>query len=163
MNTPRPFLRYGAAVVFLLVLIVPAHSQPIKKKNVPRAVLAACWADYPGATVRSYEGVTVDKNRCYKITCTWQTERTVIYDSKGRIVRSSEEINTRTLPYTVRHEIHSSYPHARLVTAHKIKAAEAVRYSATIRQKDSTTELLFDHNGARIGRERMTSEDLAAR
>ena len=97
----RLFVRLSltAGVVSLLTFSVSAQEVRLRKKQVPRAVIAAFQSAYPHATIKGYSRERENGKIYYEVeSVEGQTTRDVLYNADGTVAEIEESIATGDLP-----------------------------------------------------------------
>ena len=125
----------------LLGLFFAATTFAQKKENAPAAAKAAFAKAYPGVTKADWE--KEDGN--YEVSFELGTKKmSVIYDAKGVMKESEEEMQPSQLPASVTTYMSQHYKGITIKGAAKItKADGSINYEAAIKGKD----VLFDATG----------------
>lgn len=128
-------------ILLALALIVTVAVIAQKKGGATDAAKAAFTKAYPGATKVKWE--KEDGNFEVSFTLNGQ-EASAIYDAKGGLVESEQELKVTNLPAVITAYMREHYKGISVKGAAKItKAGGTVNYEAAIKGKD----VLFDANG----------------
>lgn len=126
---------------FLLVACLFVSAAVIAQKNIPAAVKTAFTKAYPTATKVKYE--KEDGN--YEVSFVDKgNEISVIYDARGILKESEQELKISALPASVTAYMKEHYKGMPVKGAAKItKTDGSINYEAALKGKD----VIFDANG----------------
>ncbi len=150
MNLIRLFLRLGlaAGVVSLLTFSVSAQEVRLRKKQVPRAVIAAFQSAYPQATIKGYSREKENGKIYYEVeSVEGQTTRDVLYNPDGTVAEIEESIATGDLPAAAGEALRARYPSAVITKVEKITRGDVTEYEAHARVGRRSVSMEFDASG----------------
>ncbi len=150
MNLIRLFLRLGlaAGVVSLLAFSVSAQEVRLRKKQVPRAVIAAFQSAYPQATIKGYSREKENGKIYYEVeSVEGQTTRDVLYNPDGTVAEIEESIATGDLPAAAGEALRARYPRAVITKVEKITRGDVTEYEAHARVGRRSVSMEFDASG----------------
>jgi hypothetical protein len=150
MNLNTPFVRLclAAGIVSLLSFSVFAQDVKLKKKQVPRAVIAAFKAAYPQATIRGYGREKENGKVYYELeSVEGQITRDVLYNPDGSVAEVEESIPSGDLPVDALGALRAKYPGAVVTLAEKITRGDVTEYEAHARVGKKRVSMEFDANG----------------
>lgn len=150
MNLSRLFLRLGlaASVVSLLSFSVFAQDVKLRKKQVPRAVIAAFQSAYPQATIRGFAREKENGKVYYEVeSVEGQTTRDVLYNPDGTVAEIEESIAASDLPADALEALRAKYQGAVLTTAEKITRGDIIEYEAHAKIGKKSVSMEFDASG----------------
>ncbi len=128
-------------ILLTLAIATTIASIAQKKESIPDAPKTAFAKAYPGATKIKWE--KEDSNYEVSFTLNGQ-ECSVVYDTKGALLESEQEIKMSELPAAAITYMKEHYKGITVKAAAKItKAGSSINYEAEIKGKD----VLFDANG----------------
>ena len=150
MNLTRLFVRLSltASVVSLLTFSAVAQDVKLKKKQVPRAVIAAFQSAYPQATIRGYAREKENGKVYYEVeSVEGQTTRDVLYNADGTVAEIEESIAGGDLPADALEALRAKYPGAVVTKAEKITRGDITEYEAHARIGKKRVSMEFDASG----------------
>ena len=155
MNLTRLFVRLSltASVVSLLTFSAVAQDVKLKKKQVPRAVIAAFESAYPQATIRGYAREKENGKVYYEVeSVEGQTTRDVLYNADGTVAEIEESIAAGDLPADALKALRANYPGAVVTKAEKITRGDITEYEAHARIGKKRVSMEFDASGKPLTR-----------
>ena len=150
MNLTRLFVRLSltASVVSLLTFSAHAQDVKLKRKQVPRAVIAAFQSAYPQATIRGYAREKENGKVYYEVeSVEGQTTRDVLYNADGTVAEIEESIAGGHLPADALEALRAKYPGAVVTKAEKITRGDITEYEAHARIGKKRVSMEFDASG----------------
>jgi uncharacterized membrane protein YkoI len=150
MNLSKLFVRLCLAVsiVSLLSFSVFAQDVKLKKKQVPRAVIAAFQAAYPQATVHGYAREKENGKVYYEVeSVEGQTTRDVLYNPDGTVAEIEESVPNSDLPSAGLEALQAKYPGAVVTKVEKITKGDVTEYEAHARVGKKRVSMELDANG----------------
>jgi hypothetical protein len=154
------------ALAVLAVLALGARGdceEEIPLSKVPKKVMSAVKAKYPGADLRGAVKGIEDKEVYYTISLTYKKdELEVSLSPKGEISEVAKEIAVKDLPRAVSEAVLKKYPKATLTEAAEVREPDEkgkLSYHVELTTADKKTmEIELDPKGA-ILKEKETKED----
>jgi putative PepSY-like beta-lactamase-inhibitor len=143
-------IRVFMCVSVALVLGISGAAQEVKvsAKKVPRAVIAAFKAAYPGATIRGYAREKENGKVYFEIESTeGDVTRDVLYNPDGTLAVVEESMPVNDLPQEVQDAMRTSYPKAVIISAEKISRDGVTEYEAHAKVGRKHIEVKFDASG----------------
>jgi hypothetical protein len=150
MNLSRLFVRLAltASVVSMLSCSVLAQEARLKKKQVPRAVIAAFQSAYPQATMRGFAREKENGKVYYEVeSIEGQTTRDVLYNADGTVAEIEEGIAVGDLPAAAVEGLRAKYPGAVVTKAEKITRGDITEYEAHAKIGKKRVAMEFDASG----------------
>ena len=151
MSLTRPFVRLGLAVSVVSLLSHSAFAQEVKlkKKQVPRAVIAAFQSAYPQATMRGFAREKENGKVYYEVeSVEGATTRDVLYNPDGTVAEIEESIAVADLPAAASEALRAKYPGAVITKAEKITRGDVTEYEAHAKAGKKRVSMEFDASGA---------------
>jgi hypothetical protein len=136
MNLSRLFVRLAltASVVSMLTCSVLAQEARLKKKQVPRAVIAAFQSAYPQATMRGFAREKENGKVYYEVeSIEGQTTRDVLYNADGTVAEIEEGIAVGDLPAAAVEGLRANTPEPLLPKQRRLRAATSLSMKLTRR------------------------------
>ena len=150
MNATRLVVRLGllASIVSLLSFSVLAQDVKLKKKQVPRAVIAAFQSAYPQATIRGFAREKENGKVYYEVeSVEGQTTRDVLYNPDGTVAEIEESIPSSDLPADAQEALRAKYPGSVVTKVEKITRGDVTEYEAHAKLGKKSVSMEFDANG----------------
>lgn len=150
MKLFRTLVQLGLVAIFVSFLSFStiARDVKLKKKQVPRAVIAAFESAYPNATVRGYNRETENGKVYYEVESNeGQTTRDVLYHKDGTVAEVEESIAVGDLPADAAEGLRAKYPGAIITSAEKITRGDITEYEAHAKLGKKHVSMEFDANG----------------
>jgi hypothetical protein len=140
-------------VVLMVSAFLAGNAQKMNQDKVPASVIAAFSKDHPSVKVDEWEKEKNNFEAEYKMN---GRDHSVVYDAKGELVESEDEIAPDDLPEAARQYIVKNYKNARVKEAARITSASGViTFEADLGKQD----LLFDNSGKFITIEKESADD----
>jgi hypothetical protein len=155
MKLSRLIVRFGlvAGIVSLLFLSAFAQEVKLKKKQVPRAVIAAFTSAYPNATVRGYAREKENGKVFYEVeSVEGQVTRDVLYNPDGTVAEIEEGIAVGDLPAAASEAFLAKYHGAVITKAEKITRGDVTEYEAHGKIGKKSVSMEFDASGTPLKR-----------
>ena len=150
MKLTKIFVRLSLAAVLVSLLSVAALAQDVKlkKKQVPRAVIAAFESAYPQATVRGYAREKENGRVYYEVeSVEGQTTRDVLYNPDGTVAEIEESMAVGDLPAAAAEALRAKYPGAVITSAERITRGDVTEYEAHAKMGKKRVSMEFDASG----------------
>ena len=144
-------------LVFTLVAIATGLSQEVslKKKDMPKAILAAFNTSYPKATIKGYAKETENGNISYEIeSMEGKTHRDVSYTADGSVVSLEESIAYADVPEAIRNVVTKDYPKAKVTVCEKVTVGAVTNFELVVRSGKKKQELVFRADGTLVKQEK---------
>ena len=151
MNLTRLFVRLGLVVSLVSLLYLSAFAQEVKlkRKQVPRAVIAAFQSTYPQAIMRGFAREKENGKVYYEVeSVEGTTTRDVLYNPDGIVAEVEESMAVGDLPPAASEALRAKYPAAVITKAEKIVRGDITEYEAHARVGKKRVSMEFDANGA---------------
>ena len=149
MKLTKIFVRLSLAAVLVSLLSVAALAQDVKlkKKQVPRAVIAAFQSAYPRATIRGYNREKENGKIYYEVeSVEGQTTRDVLYNPDGNVAEIEESMAVSDLPAAAE-ALRAKYPGAVITSAERITRGDVTEYEAHAKMGKKRVSMEFDASG----------------
>ena len=150
MNAIRLVIRFGllASIVSLLSFSALAQDVKLKKKQVPRAVIAAFQSAYPQATIRGFAREKENGKVYYEVeSVEGQTTRDVLYNPDGTVAEIEESIPSSDLPADAQEALRAKYPGSVVTKVEKITRGDVTEYEAHAKLGKKSVSMEFDASG----------------
>ena len=139
---------------FLMVLLasgvmtVQAQDRPIRKKDVPKAVLQAFQKSYPNATIRGTAKEREHGVTYYEIeSIDGMMHRDLLYKKNGTVAEIEEGIEPGSLPAGVKAALSKAYPDYKVTKAERTTHGSVTDIEVLIRTGKNRREIVFDSKG----------------
>jgi hypothetical protein len=150
MNLTRTFVRLAlaASVVSLLSFSALAQDVKLKKKQVPRAVIAAFNTAYPNATIRGFNREKENGKVYYEVeSVEGETTRDILYNRDGTVAEIEEGVPTSDLPADATEALRAKYPGSVVTKVEKITRGDVTEYEAHATVGKKRVSMEFDASG----------------
>ena len=144
----------AAALVFGLGILAPgtgvrADEEKIPLSQVPKAVVAAVEAKFPGATIKQAEKEVEDGQTIYELGITHDGHAIdVSAKADGTIVAVEKEIKADDLPAAVSAAVKAKYPTAKIKKAEEVEEKGKTTYEVIVEKSaGKDVELVLDKTG----------------
>lgn len=139
----------AAAVLVVLAGTARADEEKVPLNKLPRAVVDAVKAKYPGAELKGAEKEVEKGKTYYEVALTHKGKKLeVTLTPEGKIVEVEKEITARDLPAPVTEGIEAKYPKAKIKRAEEITKGGKTLYEALIETADKKKfEVVLDPTG----------------
>ena len=127
--------KYFTMIVFAVVLCCAASAQEteIKRKDVPRIILAAFDKAYSTVKVLEWEKEIHGGKLYYEAeTVDGKISRNLLYAPDGTLAQITEKVDSMALPVAVTDRIKQQYPTATIRAAYKVTHADLIEYSIAL-------------------------------
>jgi uncharacterized membrane protein YkoI len=151
----RAFM-YLLALVLTSGLVLPltAQEKPLKKADVPKAVLSSFEKAYPHATAKGYSGESKDGKTVYEVeSVEGKTHRDILYAADGTVLEIEEGMKVSDLPEEVRAAVKREYPNGSIASAEKLTKGESTQYEVVVKHGKKKTEMKIDPSGKVLEKE----------
>lgn len=134
----RNLIACTAALVFGLGLALAtvgarAEEEKVAIEKVPKAVMNAVKARFPGAEIKGAEKEVEDGKTTYELELTHDGQSLeVSATADGKIVSVEKEIKVADLPAAVTEAIHAKYPKATLKSAEEVDEDGKISYEVVV-------------------------------
>lgn len=136
-----------------------AKEEKVPLDKVPKAVLDAVKAKFPGAKLTEAEKETKDGKTTYEIGLEQKgQEYTVSATAEGKITEVEREVEIKDLPKAVTDAIKKKYPNAKMEEAEEVTADNKTTYEVIVKNGKKELELRLDAGG-KILKEEAEDED----
>jgi len=137
-----------ASIVSLLSFSAFAQDVKLKKKQVPRAVIAAFQSAYPQATIRGFAREKENGKVYYEVeSVEGQTTRDVLYNPDGSVAEIEESIPSGDLPADAQEALRAKYPGSVVTKVEKITRGDVTEYEAHAKLGKKSVSMEFDASG----------------
>lgn len=153
----RRFLTAFALLVAVMCFAntSPAQEQSLKKKDVPKAILAAFQQSYPKATIKGYAKETDEGTVVYEIeSMEGNIHRDVTYTADGTVATIEESLPYAELPEPVRNAVTKEYPKAKVSMCEKVTNGSTTQYELVVRSGKQKNELVYNADGSLVTKEK---------
>jgi uncharacterized membrane protein YkoI len=138
---------------------VNAKEEEVPLDQLPKAVLDAVKAKFPGAKLTEAEKETKDGKTTYEIGLEQKgQEYTVSATAEGKITEVEREVEIKDLPKAVTDAIKKKYPNAKMEEAEEVTADNKTTYEVIVKSGKKELELTLDAGG-KILKEEAEDED----
>lgn len=152
-----------AAVLGLIVGLAPARAdeKEIPLKDVPKAVIDAIKAKFPGAKLKEAAKEEEDGKTVYEVELVFNNdEYTVEASADGKILAVEKEIEVEDLPAAVTAALKAKYPGAKLDEAEEVTEGTTISYEVIVKTADKKTwEVKLDKTGKILKTEEADDKD----
>ena len=136
------------------------EEQTIKRKDVPKAILAAFVKSYPKAKVKGYSKETEEGKTVYEIESKEGTAaRDVLYAADGTVISIEESLSYSELPDAVRNTITKEYPKAKASKCEKIIKGSITEFEVLLKSGKENVEVVIDSAGNVAEKEQKQEEE----
>lgn len=150
-------LMFGFAV--LAVSAAHAKEQKVPLDKVPKAVLDAVKAKFPGAKLEEAEKETVDGKTTFEVSLEYKgCQYSVSATDDGKITEIERDIEIQELPKAVIDAIKKKYPDAELEDAEEVTANDQTTYEVAVESSKEERKLTLDASG-KILEDELDDED----
>ncbi len=126
-----------------------AQEQPVKKKDVPKIVLATFQQSYPKATIKGYAKETDEGTVVYEIESMEGTvHRDVTYTADGNVASVEESLAYSELPESIRDAMTREYPNAKVSMCEKVTKGTVTKFELVVQSGIQKSELVFNADGS---------------
>lgn len=140
-----------SVLVFLLalgVLTVQAQDRPIKRKDLPKAVLEAFQKSYPHATIKGTSTEREGGVTFFEIeSIDGSTHRDLLYKKDGTVAEIEEAVEPGSLPAGVKAALNKKYPGYKVTKAEKTTRGSVKDLEVLISKGKTRREIVFDESG----------------
>ena len=148
--------------ICLLAAICPARGEEeeIPLDQVPKAVLNAIKAKFPGARVTEAVKETENGKTTYEVELEYKDqEYTVSVTANGKITEIEREIELKDLPKAVVDAIKKKYPGAEMEEAEEVTANDKTSYEVVIETAEEKDVVVTVDASGKILKEEELEED----
>jgi uncharacterized membrane protein YkoI len=139
---------------------VRAEEQEVPLDQVPKAVIEAIKAKFPGATLSEAETETEDGKTIYEVTLNYKgQEYTVSATAEGKITEIERELAIKDLPKAVIDAIKKKYPNANMEEAEEVTAGDKITYEVIVEVSKKELAVTLDGNGKILKEEEQDEEE----
>lgn len=137
-----------------------AKEEKVPLDKVPKAVLDAIKAKFPGAKLGEAEKETEDGKTTYEVSLEHKGQAySVSATAEGKITEVEREIEVKHLPKAVTDAIKKKYPSAELEEAEEVMADERTTYEVVVESSKKERKLTLDASGKILKDEVEEDED----
>jgi len=134
-------MRQSFLIVLLSMGMLTSYAQESKKVVVPASVISTFAKAYPNVKDVEWEAEGQNFEADFELS---KKEWSVLYDAKGNLLQTEEEISAKQLPKAALEYISSNINKAKVEEAARITDANGVvTYEAEVNELD----IIFDSNG----------------
>ena len=151
------------ALLLILLFAIPSmaqkngegeEEQSIKRKDVPKAVLAAFEKSYSKATVKGYSRESEEGKTVYEIESKEGTiNRDILYAADGTLISVEETLPYAQLPDAVRNTIAKEYSKAKVSKCEKLIKGSTTEFELHLKSGKKNIEVLLDAGGKVVKKE----------
>jgi uncharacterized membrane protein YkoI len=136
-------------VALVLVAAVAADEEKIKLSDVPKKVMAAAKAKFPGAKFNHASKEKSDKGDVYELNITYKNHKIdVSLTADGKITSIEKEIAAKDLPEAVSKALEEKYPKATYKIVEEVTEGKKKFYEVVLVTADKKTfEVVIDPDG----------------
>ena len=146
-----------AALFFLSAFCLSmsfAQEQSIKKKEMPKGILASFQKAYPKAKTVGFSKETDEGEVFYEIESTEGTiHRDVTYAADGSLLSVEETLPLDQLPEPVRSTISNEYPGAKVTRCEKVTKPSSTEFEVVVSSGKQNYELVLSEDGTVLKKE----------
>jgi uncharacterized membrane protein YkoI len=126
-----------------------AEEAEIAVKELPKAVVEAVKAKFPGATIKEAEKEVEDGQTIYEVELSDKGAKVEVeLKADGTIVEIETPVSLESLPKTVTAALEAKYPKAALKKAEKVTKGEATEYEVKlVTAEKKAMEVTLDAQG----------------
>lgn len=151
-------------ILFLAMLAAgsPANAkeEKVPLDQVPKAVLDAVKAKFPGAKLTEAAKETADDKTAYEIELEHKgQEYTVSATAEGKITETEREVEIKDLPKAVADAIKKKYPNGKMEEAEEVTADNTTTYEVIVKNGKQELELRLDAGGKILNEEAEEEDD----
>jgi uncharacterized membrane protein YkoI len=161
-------MRYALALSTMIAFSLLAANSPASAKEeeipieqVPKVVLDAVKAKFPGAKLTGAEKETEGDKTTYEIALEQRDqEYTVSATAEGKITEIEHEIEVKDLPKAVADAIKKKYPGGKLEEAEEVTADQKTTYEVVVETADKKdVRVTVDASGKIVKEEELEEDD----
>jgi hypothetical protein len=154
---------FALAVLAALVLLAGARAgeEKVKFDKVPKAVLDAVKAKFPGAKLLGASKEKEGDKVVYEISLTYKKHHhDVTLEADGKIVSIEREIAFKDLPKVVSEALEAKYPKAKYKTVEELLKGDGTLhgYEVLLAAADTTVEVVLDLKGKILKEEKKKTD-----
>jgi len=132
----------------LLATSVHAQEQSIKRKDVPKTILAAFEKTYPKAKIKGYAKEVEEGKTVYEVESVEGTvHRDITYVADGSIVSIEESLPVNKLPDVIRSAAEKQYPKSKISSCEKVTKGTIMQYELVVTTGKQKHELVLNPDG----------------
>jgi hypothetical protein len=155
---------FALAALAALVLLAGARAgeEKLKFDKVPKAVMDAVKAKYPGAKLLGASSEKDGDKVVYEISLKYKDQHhDVSLEADGKIVSIEREIAFKDLPKVVADTLKAKYPNAKYKVVEELLKGDGTlhAYEALLTAGDTTVEVVLDLKGKILKEEKMEKKE----
>lgn len=132
----------------LIATSVHAQEQSIKRKDVPKAILAAFEKTYSKATIKGYAKEVDDGKTVYEVESVEGTvHRDITYMADGSVVSIEESLPVSELSDVIRNAAEKQYPGSKISGCEKVTKICIMQYELVVTAGKQKHELVLNPDG----------------
>jgi uncharacterized membrane protein YkoI len=144
-----------AAVILLGLSVARAQEEKIALDKLPKEVLDAVKAKYPGAELLGAEREKEKGKTVYEVALKHKGHRIeVTLTPEGKIIEIEKEVAVKDFPKAVQEALAAKYAKAKVKKAEEVTKGEKVVYEVLIDNDGALLEVVFDPSGKILMEER---------
>ena len=159
----RRLIGMGAAVALVMTgwaAGTRAEEEKVKLDQVPKAVMDAARAKFPGAEIKGAEKEVEDGKTSYEIGLVHEGHKIdVVISPEGTIKAVETTVEAKDLPRAVTAAVEAKYPGATLGKAEKIEEDGKTTYEVKLASGKKKLEVLLDAKGKILKTEEEDEDD----
>ena len=132
----------------LLATSVHAQEHPIKRKDVPKAVLDAFQKSYPKAQIKGYAKEVEQETVLYEVeSVEGKVHRDITYLADGTLHTIEETLPFSELPEPVQASVHKEYPKGKVSLCEKLIKGSTIQFELVVTTGKQKYELVLNPDG----------------
>lgn len=132
----------------LLATSVHAQEQSIKRKDVPKAILAAFEKTYSKAKIKGYAKEVDDGKTVFELeSVEGSVNRDITYMADGSVVSIEESLPVSELPDVIRSAAEKQYPNSKISLCEKVSKGTNMQYELVVTTGKQKYELVLNPDG----------------
>ncbi len=129
----------------LLATSVDAQEQSIKRKDVPKAILAAFEKTYSKVKIKGYTKEVDDGKTVYELeSVEGAVNRDITYMADGSIVSIEESLPVSELPDVIRSASEKQHPNSKISGCEKVTKGAVMKYELVVTTGKQKHELVLN-------------------
>lgn len=132
----------------LLAASVHAQEQSIKRKDVPKAILAAFEKNYAKSKIKGYAKEVDDGKTVYEVESVEGTvHRDITYMADGSVVSIEESLSVSELSDVILSAAEKQYPNSKISGCEKVTKGGIMQYELVVTTGKQKHELVLNPDG----------------
>ena len=131
-----------------LATSVHAQEQSIKRKDVPKAILAAFEKTYPKAKIKGYAKEVEEGKTVYEVeSVEGSVHRDITYMADASVASIEESLPVSELPDVIRSAAEKQYPKSKISLCEKVTKGSVIQYELVVTSGKQKYELVLNPDG----------------